>query len=94
MAVFRHFLVVGVFLGLAATPAASQTKLLRFPDVHEERVVFVYAGDLWTAVTDGGTATRLTAHPGLEVFPKFSPITLKVSTHTPKFFIILEIEAF
>ena len=58
---------------VAASPAAAQTKLLRFPDVHGDRVVFVYAGDLWTASTGGGTATRLTAHPGLEVFPKFSP---------------------
>jgi tricorn protease len=51
----------------------AQTKLLRFPDIHGDRVVFMYAGDLWTASTSGGTATRLTAHPGLELFPKFSP---------------------
>lgn len=53
--------------------SAAQTKLLRFPDVHKERVVFCYAGDLWTAPSSGGSATRLTAHPGLELFPKFSP---------------------
>src|ERR1700746_1562609 len=52
---------------------AAQTKLLRFPDIHGDRVVFTYAGDLWTAATSGGIATRLTAHPGLEVFAKFSP---------------------
>ena len=68
----RLFLGAPVVLALAA-PVDAQTKLLRFPDVHDDRVVFVYAGDLWTASTDGGTATRLTAHPGLEVFPKFSP---------------------
>lgn len=51
----------------------AQTKLLRFPDIHAERVVFCYAGDLWLAPTAGGAATRLTAHPGLELFPKFSP---------------------
>ncbi|UCC82006.1 MAG: PD40 domain-containing protein [Gemmatimonadota bacterium] len=51
----------------------AQTKLLRFPDIHGDRVVFMYAGDLWTASASGGTATRLTAHPGLELFPKFSP---------------------
>ncbi len=56
-----------------ATPAVAQTKLLRFPDVHGDRVVFCYAGDLWLAPSTGGTATRLTAHPGLELFPKFSP---------------------
>jgi tricorn protease len=58
---------------LLAATSAAQTKLLRFPDVHGERVVFCYAGDLWLAPSTGGTATRLTAHPGLEVFPKFSP---------------------
>ncbi len=36
-------------------------------------VVFSYAGDLWLASSSGGTATRLTADPGLELFAKFSP---------------------
>ncbi len=53
--------------------AAAQTKLLRFPDVHGDKVVFTYGGDLWTASTSGGMATRLTSHPGLELFAKFSP---------------------
>lgn len=53
--------------------ASAQTKLLRFPDIHGDRVVFTYGGDLWTASASGGTATRLTAHPGVEVFGKFSP---------------------
>jgi tricorn protease len=35
--------------------------------------VFSYAGDLWTVGTQGGTAARLTANPGLELFAKFSP---------------------
>jgi len=53
--------------------AKGQTKLLRFPDVHGDKVVFTYGGDLWTASTSGGMATRLTSHPGLELFAKFSP---------------------
>ena len=53
--------------------ASAQTKLLRFPDVHGDKVVFTYGGDLWIASVSGGTATRLTAHPGVEVFGKFSP---------------------
>jgi len=56
-----------------ASAASAQTKLLRFPDIHQDKVVFTYAGDLWTAPATGGTATRLTAHPGLEMFAKFSP---------------------
>lgn len=34
---------------LAANAASAQTKLLRFPDIHGDRVVFAYGGDLWTA---------------------------------------------
>ncbi|AKS41889.1 S41 family peptidase [Wenzhouxiangella marina] len=58
---------------LAASSAAANTKLLRFPDVHGDRVVFSYGGDLWGAPVQGGTAYRLTSHPGLELFAKFSP---------------------
>jgi tricorn protease len=36
-------------------------------------VAFSYGGDIWTAPASGGTAIRLTAHPGIEVFAKFSP---------------------
>src|SRR6476620_2662397 len=52
---------------------AAQTKLLRFPDVYGDRVVFTYGGDLWSASTSGGTAIRLTSHPGVESYPRFSP---------------------
>jgi tricorn protease len=58
---------------LAAASASAQTRLLRFPDVAGDRIAFCYAGDLWTASADGGAATRITSHPGLELFPKFSP---------------------
>ncbi|HMY74763.1 MAG TPA: peptidase S41, partial [Blastocatellia bacterium] len=66
------FALVVVCLLMAAT-ASAQTKLLRFPDIHGDKVVFTYGGDLWTAAASGGSATRLTAHPGLELFAKFSP---------------------
>lgn len=56
-----------------ASTASAQTKLLRFPDIYGDKVVFTYGGDLWTSPVAGGTATRLTAHPGVEVFAKFSP---------------------
>src|ERR1700754_4966141 len=58
---------------LAAPSAFAGTKLLRFPDVCGDKVVFTYAGDLWLASTQGGTATRLTAGPGLEQSARFSP---------------------
>ncbi|HJZ68339.1 MAG TPA: peptidase S41, partial [Blastocatellia bacterium] len=71
----RRILHGALFAAALITPisAAAQTKLLRFPDIHGDRVVFTYGGDLWTAPASGGTATRLTAHPGVELFAKFSP---------------------
>ncbi len=61
------------FILIAPVAASAQTRLLRFPDIYGDKVVFSYGGDLWTAPVSGGTANRLTAHPGLEVFAKFSP---------------------
>ena len=61
------------FIFCVATAANAQTKLLRFPDISGDRTVFTYGGDLWTAPASGGAAIRLTSHPGMEVFGKFSP---------------------
>jgi tricorn protease len=70
----RALLLRCLALALACPGVAqAQTKLLRFPDIHGDKVVFTYGGDLWTAAATGGSATRLTAHPGLELFAKFSP---------------------
>ena len=70
----RRALLAGAVLALAAPgQVQAQTKLLRFPAIHGDRVAFTYGGDLWTAATAGGTATRITAHPGIEVFAHFSP---------------------
>lgn len=69
----KHLLLAAIVAALLAATANSQTKLLRFPDIHDDRVAFTYGGDIWTAPASGGTATRLTTHPGIEVFAKFSP---------------------
>jgi tricorn protease len=68
----RSVLIAAAFLWCSCTAVAG-TKLLRFPDVWHERIVFSYACDLWTVGTQGGTAVRLTSSPGLELFGKFSP---------------------
>ena len=49
------------------------SRLLRFPDIHKDKIAFVYAGDIWIVSSNGGTARRLTSHKGMELFPKFSP---------------------
>ncbi|MFZ0933325.1 MAG: PDZ domain-containing protein [Bryobacteraceae bacterium] len=66
-----------VILGAAASLLCAQPmaegRLMRFPDIQKGRVVFSYGGDLWLVSSQGGTANRITTHPGLELFPKFSP---------------------
>jgi tricorn protease len=66
-----------VLFGLAAAHAVQAqegTRMLRYPDLHGEQVVFSYAGDLWLAPIDASApARRLTSHPGLELYPRFSP---------------------
>jgi tricorn protease len=73
----RHFALVFIAaatLGIAANGArALEGRLMRFPDIHGDRVVFTYEDDLWTAPANGGLATRLTSHPGIEIYASFSP---------------------
>ncbi len=66
-------LLVIVIAAIVPSMATAQTKLLRFPAIHGDKVAFTYAGDIWIAPVAGGAATRLTAHPGIEVFARFSP---------------------
>lgn len=48
-------------------------RMLRYPDVSETRITFVYAGDIWVAPKEGGLAQRLSSPKGEESFPRFSP---------------------
>ncbi len=59
----------------AAAPVKNngEARLLRFPTIHGNTIVFGYAGDLYTVRAAGGIARRLTSHDGYEMFPRFSP---------------------
>jgi tricorn protease len=70
------FLLVACVIGCACLTSAQEAqegRLLRFPDVYKDKIAFMYGGDLWLASSSGGTARRITSHPGRELFPKFSP---------------------
>jgi tricorn protease len=65
-------------LGAASGPSAPlaqapEARLLRFPTIHGDRIVFTYAGDLFTVPAAGGVARRLTSDAGFEMFARFSP---------------------
>jgi len=82
VATMKHRLALTILVSLgAAVSAVAQSiptempdaRMLRFPDVSAERIVFVYANDLWTVPKEGGLARRLSSPDGQELFPKFSP---------------------
>ena len=53
--------------------ANNEARLMRFPTISNDQVVFTYAGDLYSVPQTGGIARKLTSHVGLEIFAKFSP---------------------
>ncbi|MDA3941988.1 MAG: PDZ domain-containing protein [Bacteroidetes bacterium] len=68
---FAALLLFILFSG--SLSAMEDARLLRYPDINNELVVFVYAGDIWSVDARGGEARQLTSHEGFELFPKISP---------------------
>ena len=52
--------------------AQQSWRLLRFPAVYKNQIVFTYAGDLYTVSANGGIARKLTNGKGVEIFARFS----------------------
>jgi tricorn protease len=75
MSIFKHAVALCVLLcaSLALGQEMPEGRLMRFPDIHKDKIVFYYGGDLWLGSSSGGVAHRITASPGRELFPKFSP---------------------
>lgn len=74
MKLFRKITLLGL-LAVMAIPsmAYEDARMMRFPHINGNQIVFVYAGDIWTVDAKGGDARQLTSHKGLELFPKISP---------------------
>ena len=51
----------------------QEARLLRFPTIHGDKIVFSYAGDLYSVGSKGGIARKLTSDIGYEMFARFSP---------------------
>ncbi len=60
-------------LPLLAASVQDEARLLRFPAVGGGKIVFCYAGNLYSVGIDGGRAVKLTSDVGYECFPKISP---------------------
>ena len=65
-------LIVFVLLLCHSVFAGNEARLLRFPTIYADQIVFTYAGDLYTVSSAGGIARKLTNHVGMELFPRFS----------------------
>ncbi|MEI6684376.1 MAG: PDZ domain-containing protein [Bacteroidota bacterium] len=67
-------LIFTFMLLLGAAIAQDEARLMRFPAMHGNQIVFTYAGDLYTVDKSGGIARKLTNDEnGYEMFAKFSP---------------------
>ena len=58
----NRLFVLCVFAVLIVNTAFAQgeARLLRFPTIHEDQIVFTYAGDLYSVRSTGGVARKLT----------------------------------
>lgn len=65
--------IASVFFLVVSVRAASTEAYVRQPHIQANRIVFCSEGDLWAVSDQGGTARRITSHPGNESMPRFSP---------------------
>jgi tricorn protease len=66
-------ILTALFTLAASLHAQPATGYYRFPALHGPTIVFTAEGDLWRVAVTGGTAQRLTSHPGQETYPAISP---------------------
>jgi tricorn protease len=70
----RKLLLLFVFVtSIFIVSAQQESRLLRFPAIHGNQLVFTYAGDLYSVSSEGGMARKLTNDIGFEMFARFSP---------------------
>jgi len=62
-----------VVLSTVGQSQNDESRLLRFPAIHGNQIVYSYAGDLYSVSATGGVARKLTNDEGYEMFPRFSP---------------------
>ncbi|HXG01722.1 MAG TPA: protease, partial [Bacteroidota bacterium] len=70
---FRLLLLFTVTISFWSSSAADEARLLRFPAIHGNQIVFTYAGDLYSVSASGGVARKITSDIGYEMFARFSP---------------------
>lgn len=69
----KILLLTAIIIASIATASADEARLLRFPGIGGETIVFSYAGDLYSVSANGGEAKKLTYGDSYDMFAKISP---------------------
>ena len=69
----RALMFLLAVLAVQLSSGQISARLMRYADVSDNQIVFVYGGDIWIISRDGGTAQQVTHSPGEESWPRFSP---------------------
>ncbi|HEX3431528.1 MAG TPA: S41 family peptidase [Rhizomicrobium sp.] len=74
---WRSLAIAAALAALTGAGNAAATRddwtFMRFPALHGAKIVFEAHGNLWQVSRWGGVASRLTADPGYDLMPRFSP---------------------
>ena len=65
--------IIALLTSFVAAQQMQEGRLMRFPDISQDKIAFMYGADLWVVPRAGGVARRVTSSSGREQFPKFSP---------------------
>ncbi|MDD3876028.1 MAG: PDZ domain-containing protein [Bacteroidales bacterium] len=68
-------IIISILISIivSSVTAQEEARLMRFPTIHGNQIVFSYAGNLYNVSKSGGIARRLTSDIGYEMFPRYSP---------------------
>ncbi|MBD3165816.1 hypothetical protein GF324_04415 [bacterium] len=71
----RRALLLTLVFAISMTAFADEVFFPRYPGISPDgqTVAFSFQGDIWTVPVTGGEATRITAHPGYDRDPVYSP---------------------
>jgi len=69
----KLLLLCSAFFLVTSSYGQISAKLMRYMDVSDTQITFVYGGDIWIMPKTGGTAIQVTHSPGEESWPRFSP---------------------